>query len=78
MAGCAVADKPEKSAYGALGLRVKLANGVEAITTVTHGFVKLPNWSPTILYVADWILRAKEALSKFRPMEPTIAKPAEP
>lgn len=78
MAGCAVADKPENyNTHGALGLRVKLANGVEAITTVTHGFVQLPYWSPMILRVADWILRAKKALSNFRPMKPTNAEPAE-
>lgn len=28
----------------AIGLRLKLANGTEAITTVTHGFVELPGW----------------------------------
>lgn len=78
MAGCAVTDNPENySPHGALGLRVKLANGVEAITTVTHGFVQLPYGSPKILRVADWILRVKEALSNFRPMKPTNAKPAE-
>lgn len=63
MAGCAVADKPDNySPHGALGLRVKLANGVEAIKTATYGFVQFTYWSPKILRVADWILWAKEAI----------------
>lgn len=78
MAGGAVTDKSEDYiSHGALGLRVKLANGVEAITTVTHGFVQLPYWSPKILRVADWILRAKKALLNFRTMKPTNVQPAE-
>lgn len=60
MAGYTRADKPENySPHGALSLRVKLANIVKAITTVTRGFVQLPYWSPKTLRVADWILRAK-------------------
>ncbi len=78
MAGCAVADTPENNAtQGALGLMVKLPNGVEAITTVTHGFGILLECIPIILRVADWILRAKETLSNFRPLKPPTAMPAE-
>ena len=73
MAGCAVVDKPENySTQGALGLRAKLANGVEAITKFTHAFVELSN-----IRVADLVLRVKEALSNFRPMKPKNSNPAE-
>lgn len=76
--GSSVAEKPEKwIANAAIGLRLKLANGTEVITTVTHGFVELPGWNPMILRVADWVLKAKEALSKFQPWKHTVAHPAE-
>lgn len=73
-----MAEKPEKwIPQAAIGLRLKLANETQAITTVAHGFVELPGWNPMILRLADWILRAKEALSKFQPWKRTIAQPAE-
>lgn len=76
--GSAVAEKPEKwIAQAAIGLRLKLANGTEAITTVTHGFVELAGWNPMFLRVADWILKAKEALSNFRPWKRTVTQQAE-
>lgn len=71
--GYAVADKPEAEFTGpmwCLGLRVKLADGVEAITTVTHGFVHLPGHG-VVVRVANWFSKAKEALLRFRTPEKT-------
>lgn len=41
-----------------------MRDGLEAIMTVTHGFVNQSERLP-ILRVADWLLRAKEAITKF-------------
>ncbi|KAI9789824.1 MAG: hypothetical protein M1816_005741 [Peltula sp. TS41687] len=66
--GYAVAAKPEAEftrSMGCLGLRVKLNDGVEAITTVTHGLVNLPQHG-LVVRVTNWFLKAKEALLRFR------------
>jgi hypothetical protein len=56
-----VADSPGSfDSRGCLGLRIRLRNGTDAVTTVTHGFVKLPKHSRVFLRMADWYLQAKE------------------
>lgn len=50
---------------GCLGLKLQDGKGQEAITTTTHGFVKLPGHSRAILRMAGWIARAKHSLAQF-------------
>lgn len=53
-AGYAVSGARESfDSLGALGLRLKMRDGLEAITTVTHGFVDRPERAPVLLRVAD-------------------------
>jgi hypothetical protein len=65
--GMEVSEKPN-SLYGqgCLGLRVRMSDGKEAITTVTHGFVRNPQRSRMTIMLSEWILRAKSALLRFR------------
>ncbi|KGO74630.1 hypothetical protein PITC_002750 [Penicillium italicum] len=65
--GMEVCEKPE-SLYGqgCLGLRIRMADGKEAITTVTHGFVRNPQRSRMTMMFSEWVLRAKSALLRFR------------
>ncbi|KAJ5666055.1 uncharacterized protein N7477_008503 [Penicillium maclennaniae] len=67
MSGMEVCKKPESlHGQGCLGLRIRMTDGKEAITTVTHGFVRNPQWSRMTMMFSDWILRSKSALSCFR------------
>lgn len=50
---------------GCLGLRIKTKSGQDAVTTVMHSFVNPPAWHFLPLRVADWMLKAKEKLSRF-------------
>ena len=51
----------------AMGLKVKLPDGTEGITTVTHGFVKLNGSMRNLkLGLFEWYTRIKKALSSFR------------
>ncbi|OAL67982.1 hypothetical protein A7C99_1115 [Trichophyton rubrum] len=60
-----------------LGLKIRLVGGEEAITTVTHGFVKLPQSVPRFPRVASWMIRAKQRLQRFLPNKPLITLPGE-
>jgi hypothetical protein len=61
-----IADSAESfSPRGCIGLRIKQPNGTDALTTVTHGFVKLPSHPRIFLRMADWYMRVKDQLSKF-------------
>ncbi|KAJ5997397.1 hypothetical protein N7522_009057 [Penicillium canescens] len=62
-----VCEKPESlHGQGCLGLRIRMTDGKEAITTVTHGFVRNPHRSRMTMMFSEWILRAKSALLGFR------------
>jgi hypothetical protein len=50
---------------GCLGLRLRMPDGKEAITTVTHGFVRNPRPSRVVSMFSDWILWTKSALRRF-------------
>lgn len=52
---------------GYLGLRIRDPTVAEAITTVTHGSVKLPKRRSAVHCLADWMLKMKERLSEFKP-----------
>jgi hypothetical protein len=65
--GMEVCEKPESlHGQGCLGLRIRMTDGKEAITTVTHGFVRNPQRSRMTMMFSEWILRAKSALLSFR------------
>ncbi|KAJ5791593.1 uncharacterized protein N7518_008604 [Penicillium psychrosexuale] len=65
--GMEVCDKPESlQGQGCLGLRIRMNDGKEAITTVTHGFVRNPRRSRMTKMFSEWILRAKSALLRLR------------
>ena len=69
--GMEVCDKPESlQGQGCLGLRIRMNDGQEAITTVTHGFVKNPRRSRVTKMFSEWILRAKSALLRLRSLPP--------
>lgn len=77
-AGYAVSVARESfDSLGALGLRLKMQDGLEVITTVTHGFVNRPERAPILLRVADWLLRAKGAITRFRTVKPSETFPAQ-
>ncbi|KAJ9485749.1 hypothetical protein VN97_g7602 [Penicillium thymicola] len=53
-----------------------MPDGKEAITTMTHGFVRNPRPSRMVLMFCDWILWTKSALRRFvrqRPLSDTCA-----
>jgi hypothetical protein len=50
----------------AMGLKIKLPNGMEGITTVTHGFVRGNQSAVNLkLGIFEWYTRLKKALSSF-------------
>ncbi|PTU25680.1 hypothetical protein P175DRAFT_0469193 [Aspergillus ochraceoroseus IBT 24754] len=68
--GQAVSDAPANIArHAALGLRLRLPGGLEAITTVTHAFVRVANPGMSNLRKGfmEWILSAKQYLGRLRP-----------
>ncbi|CAG8908594.1 unnamed protein product [Penicillium egyptiacum] len=68
--GRGVSDMPgDFDQQAALGLRLRLPGGLEAITTVTHAFVRLadPRMSNRRKRLMDHILAAKEFLKRMRP-----------
>lgn len=68
--GHAVTDNPANmTSHGALGLRLRLPGGLEAITTVTHAFVRLANPSMSNLRkgFTNQFLLAKGFLQRLRP-----------
>ncbi|KAJ5227469.1 uncharacterized protein N7469_007475 [Penicillium citrinum] len=69
-AGQAVTETPDSiDSQAALGLRLRLPGGLEAITTVTHAFVRLadPQMSSFRRAITEQILVAKKYLQKLRP-----------
>jgi hypothetical protein len=69
-AGQAVTNAPDSiNSQAALGLRLRLPGGLEAITTVTHAFVPLanPQMSSFRRAITELILVAKKNLQKLRP-----------
>lgn len=65
--GCTVSDKPESLAHkAAVCLRLRLPDGLEAITTVTHAFIRFVNtrMSNTRKRIMKCILTAKEFLKR--------------
>lgn len=76
--GHSVANLPDSfNCRGNLGLKIRLPDGADAITTVTHGFVKLPNPPRALFRVADWLLSAKRTLSKFKSPKDTGVAPGD-
>lgn len=68
--GRGVTDTPGGfNQQAALGLRLRLPGGLDAITTVTHAFVRLtdPKMSNIRKRLTDHILAAKEFLKRLRP-----------
>ncbi|KAI9375182.1 hypothetical protein BJX61DRAFT_192188 [Aspergillus egyptiacus] len=63
--GAAVSDTEAKT-VGCLGLKLKLPGGKTVLTTVTHAYVRNPALPVVLMRVADWVVRAKNALSRFR------------
>ncbi|KAJ5472944.1 hypothetical protein N7530_006945, partial [Penicillium desertorum] len=49
---------------GCLGLRLRMPDGKEAITTMTHGFVSSPRPSRVVSMFSDWTLWTKSALRR--------------
>lgn len=69
--GMEVSETPESlNGSGCLGLRLRMPDGKEAITTVTHGFVRNPRPSRVVSMFSDWILWTKSALQRFLRQSP--------
>lgn len=69
--GHGVTAKPDEfNSHASLGLRLRLPCGTEAITTVTHAFVKTasPTMSSMRRRVSEWILTARATLLSLRPI----------
>lgn len=69
-AGQAVTDTPDSiNNEVALGLRLRLPGGLEAITTVTHAFVRLanPRMSSFRRAITEQVLVAKKYLQRLKP-----------
>lgn len=65
--GMQVSEKPESiHGAGCLGLKLRLVDGTEAITTVTHGFVRNPQPHRCVQVFVDWVLGAKNAIASLR------------
>ncbi|OJJ46548.1 hypothetical protein ASPZODRAFT_142358 [Penicilliopsis zonata CBS 506.65] len=73
----AIASTPNSlDTHASLGLKVRFANGQEAITVPTHAFVKLGHLnSRPLLRMADWYARAKLALSRLAPLKRRSSEP---
>ncbi|KAI9781204.1 MAG: hypothetical protein M1816_002464 [Peltula sp. TS41687] len=77
--GYAVADRPDEfgQSLGCLGLRLRLPGGKEVITTTTHAFVRLGKRRSSLwLQAAEWYLRLRSSLERFRPIKTELAVPA--
>lgn len=61
---------------GCLGLRLRFADGREAITTVTHGFVKLPGLMSVSQRLHDFFSTAKRAIKRFTTLYSIAEAPA--
>lgn len=80
--GSAVTTKEDGDMYenqGCLGLRIRLPNGNEAITTTTHAFVRLmaTNDVSRVRYQAsDWLVRTVRLLRELKPVQRFLEIPA--
>lgn len=63
--GAVVSDTEAKSVR-CLGLKLKLPGGKTVLMTVTHAYVRNPALPVVLMRVADWVIRAKNALYRFR------------
>ena len=72
----AVSSAPDNGRpTSALGLKIRLPDGTEAITTETHGFVKLVREKRhPFIGAAGGYMKVKSALSKFRPTQNSSAE----
>lgn len=76
--GLYIASQPDTfESRGCIGLKIRRQDGSDAITTVTHGFVKLPDCPQVFLRLADWLVRAKYFLSRFISPKDTGIMPGE-
>ncbi|OQD81017.1 hypothetical protein PENANT_c030G01654 [Penicillium antarcticum] len=67
ISGMEVCENPESlNCQGCLGLRIRMTDGKEAITTVTHGFARNPQRSRMTMMFSEWILKSKSALLRCR------------
>lgn len=75
---CLTAELGDSCQQGAcLGLKLKLPNGEDVITTVTHAFVVSREWNRITTRMASVYVKAKESLSKFCPpfrYQPVVAE----
>ena len=63
--------------HGCLGLRLRMPNGQEVITTTTHAFVKCVSSSSAMkLRVSEWYLSVRSALASFSPIRNNFGAPA--
>jgi hypothetical protein len=70
--GMEVAKSPNSvNGAGCLGLKLRMTDGSEAITTVTHGFVKLATPSRYALIFYHLMAKVKDALQRFRRPRPS-------
>ena len=80
--GSAVTTKEDANIYenqGCLGLRIRLPNGNEAITTTTHAFVRLmatDNVSRVRYQASDWLVRTVRLLRELKPVKRFLEIPA--
>lgn len=80
--GSAVTTKEDANMYenrGCLGLRIRLPNGNEAITTTTHAFVRLmatDNVSRVRYQASDWLVRTVRLLRELKPVQRFLKIPA--
>lgn len=74
--GHGIAAAPDElMSTASLGLRLKLQDGVERITMVTHAFIETADTDSALRRrISNWVVMAKDALRSVRPRrEPTIA-----
>lgn len=80
--GSAVTTKEDGSVLGnqgCLGLRIRLPNGNEAITTTAHAFVRLMttnNVSRIRYQASDWLVRTTSLLRELKPIKRFLEIPA--
>jgi hypothetical protein len=69
VSGASLADSIDRyTPNSQLGLKIKLLDNTVAITVVTHGFVKLPQYKLVTCFIADSFKKIKKSILKFRPV----------
>lgn len=70
-------ERPFQS-LAALGLKLKMPDKSECITTVTHAFVQLPKRKGAIqMRLSDWAMRVRGGIARFQRPPTTAAQPAQ-